>query len=229
MQQDTFHGRLQQHHNTKFSKGWCKEEAFSLRNLRFPTEVACERTPSKISTFKILGPDMILLNSYWGVGSKSYEGFYEPYFRKGRIHMWFGREYDHKIPPVPQQLVSLAATAVQDAQPHLTKLPSVTPATCLVCFYPSSCGRIGLHQIPDDSGRGSPVVSIFIGEAAEFVYRQSGATKLKSVLLKSGDVLIYGGKSRSIYHGVTQIRQPIPLPLFLETGLKSGCLNLNLM
>lgn len=87
------------------------------------------------------------------MGSKSYEGFYEPYFRKGedyRIHMWFGREYDHKIPPVPQQLVSLAAAAVQDAQAHLTKLPSLTPATCLVCFYPSSCGRIGVHQVSFD-------------------------------------------------------------------------------
>ncbi|XP_076935244.1 DNA N(6)-methyladenine demethylase ALKBH1C-like [Bidens hawaiensis] len=212
-----------------------------------PTEVVCERTPSKISTYKKLGPGMILLNNYvslkdqvdivylcdkWGAGHVGFEGFYEPYFRKGedyRIHMWFGREEDPKIPPVPQQLISLAATAVQEAQAHLSKLPSMCPDTCLVCFYPLSCGRIGLHQIRDDSGRGSPVVSIFIGEAAEFVYRQSGATKLKSVLLQSGDVLIYGGRSRSIYHGVTQIRQSMPLPLLQETGLKSGCLNLNLM
>ncbi|KAJ0431168.1 putative DNA oxidative demethylase [Helianthus annuus] len=167
----------------------------------------------------------------WGVEPG---GFYEPYYIKGeeyRIHMCFGLGWDPKTPPVPQQLISLAAKAVKDAQPHLDQLPSMSPNTCLVCFYPLSCGRIGLHQDRrDESGRqSSPVVSIFIGEAAEFVYRLCGDNnKLRSVLMKSGDVLIYGGRSRHIYHGVTQIKQNMPLMLLQETGIKAGCLNLTL-
>ncbi|KAJ0634456.1 putative DNA oxidative demethylase [Helianthus annuus] len=164
----------------------------------------------------------------WGVEPG---GFYEPYYIKGeeyRIHMCFGLGCDPKTPPVPQQLISLAAKAVKDAQPHLDQLPSMSPNTCLVCFYPLSCGRIGLHQDRgDESGRqSSRVVSIFIGEAAEFVYRLCGDNnKLRSVLMKSGDVLIYGGRSRHIYHGVTQ---NMPLLLLQETGIKAGCLNLTL-
>lgn len=68
--QDTFHGgpllRRQQHHNVPcvFYKGWGEKEPFSLRNLRMTTEQVCAKTPSKISTYEILGPEMILLNNY---------------------------------------------------------------------------------------------------------------------------------------------------------------------
>ncbi|KAJ0818558.1 putative DNA oxidative demethylase [Helianthus annuus] len=105
------------------------------------------------------------------------------------------------------------------------------PDICLVNFYPHS-GRLHPHQDLDESSdslrRGLPVVSISIGDSAEFVYGHTrDENKLKCILLNSGDVLIFGGKSRLIYYGVMQVAQyTTPKPLEFEAGLRSGHLSL---
>lgn len=75
---------------------------------------------------------------------------------------------------------------------------------------------------------GLPVVSFSIGDSAEFLYGDERDVDMaKEVLLESGDVLIFGGKSRNIFHGVTTI-QPKTAPelLLQETNLRPGRLNL---
>lgn len=71
-------------------------------------------------------------------------------------------------------------------------------------------------------------MSISIGASAEFLYgEERDVNKAKSVLLESGDVLIFGGESRHIYHGVKAILpDTAPLVLLERTGLKPGRLNL---
>ncbi|KAJ0754072.1 putative DNA oxidative demethylase [Helianthus annuus] len=81
--------------------------------------------------------------------------------------------------------------------------------------------------------RGLPVVSVSIGESAEFLYGHTrDENKLEKVLLESGDVLIFGGKSRRIFHGVRRILPPLDYiglsQVVKETGLISGRLNLTL-
>nr|GEV80471.1 oxoglutarate/iron-dependent dioxygenase [Tanacetum cinerariifolium] len=57
-----------------------------------------------------------------------------------------------------------------------------------------------------DQSRGFPVVSISIGDSAQFVYGDSrDVDKANEVLLKLGDVLVFGGKSRHVYHGVKKV------------------------
>ncbi|MQL87337.1 hypothetical protein Taro_019874 [Colocasia esculenta] len=89
-------------------------------------------------------------------------------------------------------------------------------------------------QIPDkDEGhesldRGLPVVSFSLGDTADFLYGDSGdLNKAKSIRLENGDVLIFGGHSRHIFHGVPCIH-PSTAPRWLveETGLRPGRLNL---
>ena len=71
---------------------------------------------------------------------------------------------------------------------------------------------------PETLRRGSPVVSISIGDACDFGYCDTrpeeadqalvalgGGEKPKNVRLESGDVLIFGGPSRMVFHGVTKI------------------------
>ncbi|KAI5391396.1 hypothetical protein KIW84_076266, partial [Lathyrus oleraceus] len=88
-------------------------------------------------------------------------------------------------------------------------LPSMTPDICIVNFY-STSGRLGLHQDRDEREeslqKGLPVVSFSIGDSAEFLYGdQRDVEKAENVLLESGDVLIFGGDSRHVYHGVSSI------------------------
>lgn len=75
---------------------------------------------------------------------------------------------------------------------------------------------------------GLPIVSFSVGDSAEFLYGDGwDAYNADKVILKSGDVLIFGGKSRHIYHGVRSIiRNSAPKNLLKETYLRPGRLNL---
>ncbi|KAI7724975.1 hypothetical protein M8C21_011196 [Ambrosia artemisiifolia] len=217
-----------------------------------------ERTPSKLSTYQILEPGMIVLENYvslmdqvdlvkicekWAAGPG---GFYlyrsdEDYVRQ----MCFGRNWDpetgyknryrsngFKPPPVPYELISLAEAAIQDAQIYVDELPSMYPDTCLARFY-NNFGRVSLHQDCDESSdslrKGLPVVTISIGSIAEFVYGYTRYYKrLKSYLLESGDVLIFGGQSRHIYHGVKQIGSHTSCDLDELSRMRTGRLSLTL-
>ncbi|GMH03821.1 hypothetical protein Nepgr_005660 [Nepenthes gracilis] len=84
-------------------------------------------------------------------------------------------------------------------------LPFMSPDICIVNFY-SANGRLGLHQDRDETQeslhRELPVVSFSIGDSSEFLYGdQREIDKADKVVLESGDVLIFGGKSRHIFHG----------------------------
>lgn len=73
-----------------------------------------------------------------------------------------------------------------------------------------------------------PVVSFSIGDSAEFLYGdQRDVEKAEKVIIESGDVLIFGGKSRLIFHGVKSILQDTaPKALREESNLRPGRLNL---
>ncbi|XP_076882261.1 DNA N(6)-methyladenine demethylase ALKBH1C-like [Bidens hawaiensis] len=226
-------------------------------------ESDCEKTPlkpltSKLSTYEILGPGIILLRNYvsikdqvdtvnmcskWGMGPG---GFYKPAGIQ-RYIMCLGRNWDpitryekrylsdgsEPPPPLPLpcELVSLNEATIQDAQAHLTELPSMRPDMCLVNFYYRNC-LDELHEDRDESDdsitRGLPVVTISLGELALFKYGHTrDEKKLQDVFLESGDVLIFGGKSRLLYHGVTQVGQyTAPSELLDEIGTIRGHLSL---
>ena len=75
---------------------------------------------------------------------------------------------------------------------------------------------------------GLPVVSFSIGDSAEFLYGdQRDVEKAGNVLLESGDVLIFGGESRLVFHGVSSIiPNSAPKELLKDTLLSPGRLNL---
>ncbi|PWA79861.1 Oxoglutarate/iron-dependent dioxygenase [Artemisia annua] len=169
-------------------------------------------------------------------------GFYQPALLNLRL-MCFGRNWDpqtkynaryrgdgSKAPPIPDKLVSLVQTSIKDSQAYDSSIPSMNPDICIVNFYATS-GRLGLHkdidESPDSLNKGLPVVSISVGDSAKFLYgRYRDERKANEVLLKSGDVLIFGGRSRRIYHGVkTIIPNSAPLPL-QEIMLGPGRFNL---
>lgn len=146
-----------------------------------------------------------------------------------------------KPPYVPREFLQLVDRAIKDSHSLLAEdsrvknvediLPPVKPDICLVNYY-ATTGRLGLHQDKDEGreslGKGIPIVSFSIGDTAEFLYGdERDVEKAEKISLESGDVLIFGGKSRHIFHGVSAILpESAPKSLLEETNFRPGRLNL---
>ncbi|XP_057536229.1 uncharacterized protein LOC130814180 isoform X2 [Amaranthus tricolor] len=152
------------------------------------------------------------------------------------------RRIDRSKPPdIPPELLSLVDRAMLDSHVLIKRdnkvcnaehiLPKMTPDVCIVNYY-TETGRLGLHQDRDETteslAKQLPVVSFSIGDSAEFLYGDRRDTnKAETLILESGDVLIFGGESRHIFHGVASIiPDSAPRALLEETGLCPGRVNL---
>ncbi|KAK9058860.1 hypothetical protein SSX86_023704 [Deinandra increscens subsp. villosa] len=229
----------------------CPKKVCSAIKLKTPLHVKNKerRNQMKQATsgdnMKILRSGMVLMKGYissndqisivktcreLGIGDG---GFYQP---------GYSRSFDNSKPPgIPEKFHDLVKKAIQDSNEFIRGnagssderkvIPSMSPDVCIVRFY-SKSGRLGLHQDKDESEmslrKGLPVVSFSIGDSAEFVYGETRSVDdADKVILESGDVLIYGGKSRLIYHGVTSIiPDTAPIPLMEATDMLPGRLNL---
>ena len=79
------------------------------------------------------------------------------------------------------------------------------PEACLVNFYGPDA-KMGLHQDRDEQELAAPVVSVSLGDKARF--RIGGVEKggpTRSVVLNSGDVVVFGGAARLAWHGIDRI------------------------
>jgi alkylated DNA repair protein (DNA oxidative demethylase) len=100
-------------------------------------------------------------------------------------------------PPVPASVLAVwraLASAARD------------PDCCLVNHYREGA-RMGMHRDADEKDFAWPVLSISLGDSA--LFRMGGLSRKdpsSSVLLESGDVVLFGGLARLAYHGVDRIR-----------------------
>lgn len=80
-----------------------------------------------------------------------------------------------------------------------------------------------------DSTKGRPVVSMSVGDSAEFFCCDSSdVNKVTKVMIESGDVLIFGSNSRNIFHGLHKIvPNSAPLPFLEKSMLNPGVLHLS--
>jgi DNA oxidative demethylase len=79
------------------------------------------------------------------------------------------------------------------------------PEACLVNFY-DRAAKMGLHQDRDEKEMAAPVVSLSLGETALFRYGGLERTApTRSVKLRSGDAIVFGGPARLIFHGIDRL------------------------
>jgi len=84
-----------------------------------------------------------------------------------------------------------------------------TPFThMLTLYYPSSKG-MGWHSDSyggNDGDKGAPVYSLTLGNSCIFEYKLVGTHDINSVELRSGDIIVFGGPQRLMYHRVKSVK-----------------------
>ncbi len=104
-------------------------------------------------------------------------------------------------PPMPTEFLDLALAAAA-----LGGFEAFRPDACLVNRYtPGS--RLTAHRDADEQNFAQPIVSVSLGLPASFAfYGLTRGGKGRSVALADGDVLVWGGESRLVYHAVRPIK-----------------------
>ena len=113
-------------------------------------------------------------------------------YRYQPTHPQTGRPW----PSIPEALLALWDEVSGFGKP---------PEACLVNFYDPDA-KMGLHQDRDENEFGAPVVSVSLGD--QCLFRVGGVSRndpTRSFRLSSGDVFIFGGESRLVFHGVDRI------------------------
>jgi alkylated DNA repair protein (DNA oxidative demethylase) len=99
-------------------------------------------------------------------------------------------------PPMPAAILALWE--------ELAGYPA-PPEACLVNLYRAGA-RLGLHVDWDEEATDAAVVSVSLGDDAQF--RLGGPSRrdpTRSMRLRSGDVVVLGGAARRCHHGIDRI------------------------
>ncbi len=112
-------------------------------------------------------------------------------YRYDPHHPATGKEW----PAIPQMLLDLWDSVTGYNAP---------PQCCLVNLYREGA-KMGLHQDREEA-LDAPVLSVSLGDEA--LFRIGGTSRkgpTRSLKLKSGDVLLFGGPARLAFHGIDRI------------------------
>jgi alkylated DNA repair protein (DNA oxidative demethylase) len=103
-------------------------------------------------------------------------------------------------PTMPALFRDLAANAAARVG-----FPNYDPDACLINRYVPGA-KLSLHQDRDENDQWSPIVSVSLGLPAVFLWggkrRRDPTRRLR---LESGDVVVWGGPARFVYHGVSPL------------------------
>jgi alkylated DNA repair protein (DNA oxidative demethylase) len=104
-------------------------------------------------------------------------------------------------PAMPAVFCNLAARAAADAG-----FDRYDPDACLINRYHAGA-KLGLHQDRDENDALSPIVSVSLGLPAVFLWGgQKRSEPVRRLLVESGDVAVWGGPARFVYHGVAPLK-----------------------
>ena len=130
-----------------------------------------------------------------------------------------------RVAEFPGWLAELGRRALADAYRDPVAGDGYAPDTALVNFYDGRA-TLGMHQDKDERSS-APVVSLSIGDTCVFRFGNTTSRNrpYTDIELASGDLLVFGGPSRYVYHGVPRVLPGTGDP---RTGLTSGRLNITM-
>ncbi len=111
-------------------------------------------------------------------------------------------------PPMPDAFLRLVRRVME-----VTPWPDFTPDVCLINFY-SPGAKMGLHQDKDERDFSQPIVTVCLGDDADFLVGGfARGDKALPLVVRSGDAVVMGGASRMRFHGIRKIypgTSPLP-------------------
>lgn len=121
--------------------------------------------------------------------------------RRGYRYETLDPENGNPWPPMPAEFLALATSAATTAG-----YPGFVPDACLInCYLPPA--GMSAHQDSDEKDFTQPIVSVSLGLPARFFVKgETRKGKSVAVDLASGDVVVWGGKSRLYYHGIRPLK-----------------------
>ena len=103
-------------------------------------------------------------------------------------------------PTIPDSFRGLAASAAAAAG-----YPDFEPDACLINLYEPGT-RLSLHRDENERDLTAPIVSVSLGLPAVFLFGGNRRSdRPRRILLESGDIVVWGGSDRLVYHGVAPL------------------------
>ena len=104
-------------------------------------------------------------------------------------------------PAMPSVFLDLAARAAAEGG-----FAQYDPDACLINRYVPGA-KLGLHQDRDEDDPVAPIVSVSLGLPAVFLWGgKRRSDPVRRLQLESGDVVVWGGPARFVYHGVAPLK-----------------------
>lgn len=104
-------------------------------------------------------------------------------------------------PAMPPAFLDLAVRAAAEAG-----FANYDPDACLINRYVAGA-KLGLHQDRDEKDAWAPIVSVSLGLPAVFLWGgQRRSDPVRRLPVESGDVVVWGGPARFVYHGVAPLK-----------------------
>jgi len=105
-------------------------------------------------------------------------------------------------PPIPASFRRLARDAATAAD-----YPGFEPDACLMNLYEPGT-RLSLHRDENERDLTAPIVSVSLGLPAVFLFGgHQRSDRARRITLESGDVVVWGGPLRLVYHGVAPLAE----------------------
>ncbi|MDC7676077.1 DNA oxidative demethylase AlkB [Asticcacaulis machinosus] len=104
-------------------------------------------------------------------------------------------------PAMPPTFHALAVRAAQ-----ATGYNGFDPDVCLINRYEPGA-KMSLHQDRDEPDQSQPIVSVSLGLEAVFLWGGTErSSNVRKIILRHGDVFVFGGRSRLYFHGIAPLK-----------------------
>jgi alkylated DNA repair protein (DNA oxidative demethylase) len=121
--------------------------------------------------------------------------------RSGYRYAKLDPDTDTPWPAFPASFLDLAVKAAEEGG-----FANYDPDACLINRYVAGA-KLGLHQDRDEEDPWSPIVSVSLGLPATFQWGgKKRSDPVRRMRLESGDVVVWGGPARFVYHGVSPLK-----------------------
>jgi alkylated DNA repair protein (DNA oxidative demethylase) len=105
-------------------------------------------------------------------------------------------------PAMPEAFLNIAVHAAAEAG-----FADYDPDACLINRYIAGA-KLSLHRDRDEKDSWAPIVSVSLGLSAVFLWGgKRRSDPVRRLPLESGDVVVWGGPARFVYHGVAPLKE----------------------